>query len=137
MGLRTRYSLSGCAPTTGRAKVRGRFLVGVALPLAPSVAIVASASGSQAREGAASKRALTSITYSTSFGNFGRDAYAWVALEKGYFRDAGFDVKIVPGAGSVAVAQAIGAGSVDFGPADVAAVALAKAESSVPVKLTA
>lgn len=97
------------------------------------LAVVGTASGS----GRGADGALTAVTYSTSFGNFGRDAYAWVALEKGYFRDAGFDVKIVPGAGSVAVAQAIAAGSVDFGPADVAAVTVARAESGVPVKVVA
>jgi len=111
--------------------VRGRALVILVAACVCALATVGGASGG------AKKRALTSITYSTSFGNFGRDAYAWVALEKGYFRDAGFDVKIVPGAGSVAVAHAIAAGSVDFGPADVAAVALARAESGVPVKVVA
>jgi NitT/TauT family transport system substrate-binding protein len=102
-----------------------------------SVCVLAIAAGASGSERGASRHALTSVTYSTSFGNFGRDAYAWVALEKGYFRAAGFDVKIVPGAGSVAVAQAIAAGSVDFGPADVAAVAVARAESGVPVKVVA
>ncbi len=102
-----------------------------------SVCVLAIAAGASGSERGASRQALTSVTYSTSFGNFGRDAYAWVALEKGYFRAAGFDVKIVPGAGSVAVAQAIAAGSVDFGPADVAAVAVARAESGVPVKVVA
>jgi NitT/TauT family transport system substrate-binding protein len=124
-------------PTKREGDVRGKVLIGLTLAVAAAVAVAASASGSPARESAPAKRALTSITYSTSFGNFGRDAYAWVALEKGYFRDAGFDVKIVPGAGSVAVAQAIAAGSVDFGPADVAAVALARAESGVTVKVIA
>jgi NitT/TauT family transport system substrate-binding protein len=104
--------------------------------LLTSVFLLAGTSAASGSERHA-KQALTPITYSTSFGNFGRDAYAWVALEKGYFRDAGFDVKIVPGAGSVAVAQAIAAGSVDFGPADVAAVAVARAESGVPVKVVA
>jgi NitT/TauT family transport system substrate-binding protein len=117
--------------------VKRKAFAGLALAAAAAVAVAGSASGSQHRQSASQKRALTSITYSTSFGNFGRDAYAWVALEKGYFRDAGFDVKIVPGAGSVAVAQSIAAGSVDFGPADVAAVALARAESGIPVRLTA
>jgi NitT/TauT family transport system substrate-binding protein len=117
--------------------VKRKALLGVAFVVAAAVAIAGTASGSTTRDGASTKRALTSVTYSTSFGNFGRDAYAWVALEKGFFRGAGFDVKIVPGAGSVAVAQAIAAGSVDFGPADVAAIALARAESGVPVKVTA
>jgi NitT/TauT family transport system substrate-binding protein len=111
--------------------MRGRVALAVAAAFVAALAAVGGASG------AGERRALTSVTYSTSFGNFGRDAYAYVALEKGFFRDAGFDVKIVPGAGSVAVAQAIASGSVDFGPADVAAVALARAESGVPVKVVA
>ncbi len=80
---------------------------------------------------------LTPIKYSTSFGTFGRDAYAYVAVEKGYFRDAGFDVTIVPGAGSVAVATQVAAGTVDFGPADTSALVLARGESNLPVKIVA
>ena len=45
-------------------------------------------------------QALEKVTYLTSFGTFGRDAYAYVAKEKGYFADAGFDVDIKPGAGT-------------------------------------
>jgi NitT/TauT family transport system substrate-binding protein len=116
--------------------VKGRLLF-TALVATGALALAATASAAHRGANAQGKRALTQITYSTSFGNFGRDAYAWVAYEKGWFRDAGFDVKIVPGAGSVAVAQAIAAGSVDFGPADVAAVAVARAESGVPVKFVA
>jgi NitT/TauT family transport system substrate-binding protein len=111
--------------------LRARILLLLVAACASILAAVGGASG------AGKRHALTPVTYATSFGNFGRDAYAWVALEKGFFRDAGFDVKIVPGAGSVAVAQSIAAGSVDFGPADVAAVAVARAESGVPVKVVA
>ncbi len=117
--------------------MRARVLVTLLTACACALAVAASAVAAPAAGTAPARTALTSITYSTSFGNFGRDAYAWVALERGYFRDAGFDVKIVPGAGSVAVAQSIAAGSVDFGPADVAAVALARAESGLPVKVVA
>lgn len=109
-------------------RVRILFLT-LAVAIAGVAAVAAASAGTT--------RALVNVTYSTSFGNSGRDAYAWVALEKGFFKDAGFDVKIVPGSGSVAVAQAVAAGSVDFGPADVAAVAVAKAESGVPVKVVA
>src|SRR5215212_7236391 len=113
----------------GRVKLR-RY-VALAIVCAAALAAAGGASSGGA------KQALTPVTYATSFGTFGRDAYAYVALEKGFFRNAGFDVKIVPGAGSVAVAQSVAAGSVDFGPADVAAVAVARAESGVPVKVVA
>lgn len=36
-------------------------------------------------------------TLLTSYGTRGRDAYAYVAVDKGYFRAAGFDVRIEPG----------------------------------------
>jgi NitT/TauT family transport system substrate-binding protein len=38
------------------------------------------------------------VTYLTGFGTFGREGYAWVAGAKGYFRDAGLRVNILPGA---------------------------------------
>ena len=98
--------------------------------VAASVAL--SVAAGQARP---ERAGTTSITYATSFGTFGRDAYAYVALEKGYFREAGFDVRIVPGSGSVGVATQVAAGQVDFGPADVAAVVLTRGQSGLPVKV--
>ena len=64
-------------------------------------------------------RALEKITYLTSFGTFGRDAYAYVAKEKGYFRDAGFDVEIKPGAGSLEGIKNVVAGQAQFTPIDL------------------
>ncbi|MFC4146250.1 ABC transporter substrate-binding protein [Micromonospora mangrovi] len=63
--------------------------------------------------------ALEKVTYLTSFGNFGRDSYAWVAKEKGFFKDAGFDVEIKPGQGTGSVIQTIVGGQADFGPIDL------------------
>src|SRR3954447_4484310 len=62
---------------------------------------------------------LEKITYLTSFGTFGRDSYAYVAKEKGYFRDAGFDVEIKPGAGSGEGIKQIVAGTAQFTPIDL------------------
>ena len=59
------------------------------------------------------------MTYLTSFGNFGRDSYAWVAKEKGFFKDAGFDVEIKPGQGTGFVIQTVVGGQADFGPIDL------------------
>ncbi len=63
--------------------------------------------------------ALEQVTYLTSFGNFGRDSYAWVAKEKGFFRDAGFDVDIKAGKGTGAVIQTVSGGKAHFGPIDL------------------
>lgn len=75
------------------------------------------------------------VTYATSFGQFGRDAYAYVALERGYFTDAGFDVTIVPGSGSVDNARLIAAGRLDYAPLDFSALAVTRANEDIPVKI--
>ncbi|MEV4200806.1 ABC transporter substrate-binding protein [Micromonospora globbae] len=62
---------------------------------------------------------LEKVTYLTSFGNFGRDSYAWVAKDKGFFKEAGFDVDIKPGQGTGSVIQTIVGGQADFGPIDL------------------
>ncbi|HET6478862.1 MAG TPA: ABC transporter substrate-binding protein, partial [Actinoplanes sp.] len=62
---------------------------------------------------------LEKITYLTSFGLFGRDSYAFVALEKGYFKEAGFDVEVKPGAGSGENIKSIVAGQAQFTPIDL------------------
>ncbi|WBB74473.1 ABC transporter substrate-binding protein [Micromonospora sp. WMMD1128] len=63
--------------------------------------------------------ATEKVTYLTSFGNFGRDSYAWVAKDKGFFKEAGFDVDIKPGQGTGSVIQTITGGQADFGPIDL------------------
>lgn len=84
--------------------------------------------------GQSGHKQLVKIKYSTSFGTFGREAYAYVALEKGYFRDAGFDVSITPGTGTINVATLVASGQVDFGPGDTTAAVLARANNGLPVK---
>lgn len=74
-----------------------------------------------------------SVTYSTAFGQFGRGAYVYVAEERGYFEEAGFEVEIVTGSGGTAVGQLIGAGRVDFAPVDFSAIVTAVANEGLPV----
>jgi NitT/TauT family transport system substrate-binding protein len=82
---------------------------------------------------AGSSGALEKVTYLTSFGNFGRDAYAYVAKDKGYFRDAGFDVDIKPGGGTFENLQKVVAGSAQFTPLDLTGLLLAAGAKSNPV----
>jgi NitT/TauT family transport system substrate-binding protein len=70
-------------------------------------------------DGGSSGASLEKITYLTSFGVFGRDAYAYVALEKGYFKDAGFEVEVKPGSGSGENIKSIVAGNAQFTPIDL------------------
>ncbi|TDC37378.1 ABC transporter substrate-binding protein [Micromonospora sp. KC213] len=91
-----------------------------AAALAATLALVAGCSGDDKSDaGGGDGKALQKVTYLTSFGNFGRDSYAWVAKEKGFFKEAGFDVEIKPGQGTGMVIQTVVGGQADFGPIDL------------------
>lgn len=60
------------------------------------------------------------VTYVTNFGQLGRDAYAYVALEKGFFADAGLDVTIEPGRGTNPNLVALLSGQAQFTTIDMA-----------------
>lgn len=92
----------------------------VAAALATSLAATAGCSDDgDDKSPSGGTQTLEKITYLTSFGTFGRDSYAFVAKEKGYFRDAGFDVEIKVGAGSGAGIKQIVAGNAQFTPIDL------------------
>src|SRR5687768_5122606 len=59
------------------------------------------------------------VTYVTAFGAVGRDAFAWVALEKGYFREAGLDVTIQLGAATTENVKVLAAGRAQFANIDL------------------
>jgi len=54
--------------------------------------------------------AADDVTFVTDFGFNGRHAYYYVALEKGYYKDAGINVKIVRGQGSGDAVKQVAAG---------------------------
>ncbi|MDQ7909414.1 ABC transporter substrate-binding protein [Phytohabitans sp. ZYX-F-186] len=58
------------------------------------------------------------VAYITAFGAVGRDAFVWVAKEKGFFKEAGIEVEIKEGAGNVPNLTALKAGQVQFGALD-------------------
>lgn len=67
--------------------------------------------------------ALKKITFLTNYVFNGRHAPFFVGLEKGFYKDAGFDIKITPATGSGFVITAIDGGKADYGMADISAVA--------------
>jgi NitT/TauT family transport system substrate-binding protein len=79
--------------------------------------------------------AADNVTFVTDFGFNGRHAYYYVALDKGYYKDAGLDVKIVRGQGSTDAVKQVASGTAQFGFADTSAVVFAKANDGIPVKL--
>jgi NitT/TauT family transport system substrate-binding protein len=80
---------------------------------------------------------LDKVTLVTDFGYKGRHAYFFVALDKGYYRDAGLEVKIVGGQGGADAIRQVGAGNAVFGFADAFALVVARANDQIPVKLVA
>ena len=58
------------------------------------------------------------VTYVTAFGAVGRDAFVWLAKEKGFFTEAGIDIDIQKGAGNVQNLTAIKADQAQFAALD-------------------
>jgi NitT/TauT family transport system substrate-binding protein len=82
-------------------------------------------------------RALDNVTFITDFGFNGRHAYFFEAVDRGYYRDAGLEVKIVRGQGSGDAIRQVGAGNAMFGFIDTSTLILARANDLIPVKLVA
>jgi len=113
---------------------RSAVVAGLAL-LALAVAGCSSAAPADSDSDSGSTEEMTKVTYLTSFNTFGRDAYAYVALEKGFFEDAGFDVEIQPGSGTVDVLKLVASGKADFGVGDFQAAALTIANEQIPARI--
>lgn len=62
---------------------------------------------------------LRKVTFLTAFGAAGRDAFVWVAQERGYFREVGLDVEIKLGAATAENLRTLAAGQVDFANSDL------------------
>jgi len=78
----------------------------------------AACSGSAEPRGSDAQKPIDKVKYSTSFGNFGREAYVYVAIEKGYFADAGIEVTVTAGNGTGDVLTKMAGGQIDFAPVD-------------------
>ncbi len=99
------------------------------LTRAAAVALLSFAAGPQAR--------AESVTFVTDFGVNGRHAYYYVALDRGYYKEAGLDVSIVRGSGSADAIRKVGAGAAQVGFADAGSLVLARANDGVPVRMVA
>jgi NitT/TauT family transport system substrate-binding protein len=89
------------------------------LAAAVAVVLVTTACSSEAHT-TPTPTQVDNVTYLTGFGAVGRDAFAWVALEKGYFQAAGIKVEIRKGAGNVPNLTALKAGQAQFAAMDFA-----------------
>lgn len=86
--------------------------------LATAVFIASGCSSSKKGDDASSAGEVDKVTYVTAFGAVGRDSFAWVAKEKGYFKDAGIDVEIEEGAGNVPNLTALKSNQAQFAALD-------------------
>jgi len=108
-----------------------RFVRSVGLAVVVLAALVACGGESGPAAGA------TNVTYLTSFSTFGRDAYAYVAQEKGFFAEADLDVTINPGSGTVDVLKLVAGGRAQFGIADFTGMMITVAKEKLPVTAVA
>lgn len=77
-------------------------------------------SGSKAESSGGNKAAdPDKVTYLTAFGAVGRDAFAWVAQEKGYFKEAGIDITIQLGAATGENVKVLASGQAQFANLDL------------------
>jgi NitT/TauT family transport system substrate-binding protein len=73
---------------------------------------------------------LKKITFLTNYTFHGRHSPFFVGLEKGYYRDAGFDIEIAPATGSGFVITAVDTGKADYGMAEAGPVVQAVAKGA-------
>ncbi len=87
------FSPVGTVPSARRG-IRRRSLLAVAGGLASGLFLLTGCGGD--KPGGRSGRGLDEVTYVTAMGTTGREAFAWVADTKGFFKAEGLKVKIEP-----------------------------------------
>jgi NitT/TauT family transport system substrate-binding protein len=85
----------------------------------------------------ATGQSLTSVTLSLDFIVLGRFAPWYVAQAKGYYKEAGLDVKIVPSQGTAQSVQALEAGIAQFALSDLAGQATTRAQGTSTAHMVA
>ncbi len=98
-----------------------RFRAGVVVVLVTALAVALSgcSSSDDTTTNAPAKSAPDKVNYLTAFGAVGRDAFIWVAQEKGYFKDANIDINIKLGAAVGENLKNLAAGKADFAALDL------------------
>jgi NitT/TauT family transport system substrate-binding protein len=74
----------------------------------------------------------TKVTFTTSWIPEGPNLFAYIARDKGFWKKAGLDVSVARGSGSGAAAQAVSAGTFDFGMAATPTV-IVQAAKKLPI----
>ena len=85
----------------------------------------------------AQDKAAVDVTFTLDFTTLGRHAPWYVALGKGYFKDAGLNVKIIPGQGTAQAIQALESDIAQFAFSDVVSLTLARARGASTARFLA
>jgi len=80
--------------------------------------------------GAAADKPLKKVTFLTNYVFHGRHSPFFVGLEKGFYKEAGFDIQIAPSTGSGFVITAVEGGKADYGMAESTSVVQAVAKGA-------
>jgi NitT/TauT family transport system substrate-binding protein len=86
---------------------------------------------------AGSAEAADKLVFVTDYGLYGRHAYYFVAMEKGYYARENLDVEVVRSQGSANTIKQVANATAQVGFADAFAVVLGRANDDVPAKLVA
>ena len=78
----------------------------------------------------AQEKKLTDLTFSLDFIVLGRHAPFYVAIDKGFYKDEGLNVNIVPAKGTAQGIQNVEAGIAQIGFTDIASLVVARAEGA-------
>lgn len=102
-----------------------------ALAVAATMLVASACTGENGDNNGGEDSAPDQVVYITAFGTFGREAYAWVALEKGYFADANLEVEIQAGTGTGDNVALVASGQADFATGDATGVTLLLGQGAV------
>jgi len=108
----------------------------LAFYLAAAVLAATAGCAQEPADGTGPEGPADEITYLTSFGLFGRDAYAHVAAAKGFFAEQGLEVEIRPGTGTDGV-KFVSAGKAHFAAVDFSGGLLQVARADLDVRAVA
>jgi NitT/TauT family transport system substrate-binding protein len=106
------------------------FIAAGQLLAAAAVGLCVAVTSAQAQ----TARPLEKITFLLDFVPYGKHVPFYAAIDKGIWKDAGFDVTIVKGEGSATTVSNYAAGTADFAMADTPTLIIARARG-VPIKV--
>lgn len=101
------------------------------------IAVVATLGAGAGNEALAQAKAPAEVTLTLDFVALGRHAPWYVALAKGYYKDAGLNVKIIPAQGTAQAMQALESNIAQYAFSDVPALVLARARGASTAKMVA